>query len=288
MVADDNDLGLKTFLAARERAVRAASPAERQAALAEALLAAGAILHLVEDAGDPAHVHDDLVVDLFDHGAPLATWAAARYGRVEVPRPAGPARDVAHLADLIHAADGSGLADRTARRFFSTGVLEGAVAPTPGLPPLVAPPGLVGYLLGEGGIHLARFRRDSALAVHWGLDDRCLQDYAAALLPEAGQAALSALEHLFRGELAIDGGAVKNGQLPLGAGEVTLLAEGADGARRVVASQRFSAVAAGAKLLDLPAPPSGAKRWAIVFRGVDGAGDPIVVSAESDLAPAAQ
>lgn len=281
--APGNDLGERRFLDARERAVVAAARAERQAALAEALLAAGAMLHVIEDAADPAYVHNDYRVDQYRDGAPFDAFVRTAYDRLAIPPPAGPARPVAHLTDLIHASDGSGLADRTARRFYSVGLLAadpmGATRPAE-LTSLRAGPEPRGYLQGDGIAHLARWWRDDLGAPRWELDTRCYRDYAAVLLPEAGQAALSALEHLFRDELRFDGDAVKNGELALGAGKVTLLAEDAAGRRRVVTTRELSQVAVGATLIELPASGETASRYVVVFRGVDRNGEPLVTSVE--------
>src|SRR5262245_19801792 len=70
MTAEDNDLGLVRLLDARERAVSSASPAAREAALAEALVVTGALLHLVQDAGEPALVHGDYRVEFKRDGGP--------------------------------------------------------------------------------------------------------------------------------------------------------------------------------------------------------------------------
>ena len=49
----DNDLGLAAFLDAYERSVIAETPEARETSLVEALLAAGAMLSVLEQAGDP-------------------------------------------------------------------------------------------------------------------------------------------------------------------------------------------------------------------------------------------
>src|SRR5205814_6318641 len=105
LVSPDNDLSLPHFLDARERAITAATPGARDAAAAESLLIAGALLHVVEDAAEPAYVHNDLRVDLFALQAPFTRYVAARYGRLALPEPMGPARPLAHLVDVIHGTD---------------------------------------------------------------------------------------------------------------------------------------------------------------------------------------
>ena len=291
LVSAHNDLSLPRFLDARERAVSAASAAERESALAEALLVAGALLHVVEDAGEPAHVHNDFRTDLYRRGAPYEAFVAARFGRLAVPGPlsgpSGSAMPVAHLADLIHTPAGTGLADRTARRFFSLGVLasDSDVSRPEALPKLVAGTPRRGYLVDAERHHLARYQRrgqaeDGVESIRWDLDARCFEDEARILLPETARAALSALEHLFRDSLTTDGMAVKNGALGLGKGRLSVLAEDGSGARKEIASKDLSSVAAEETLIDLPDAARTAQRWAVVFRGVDGAGEPIVISIE--------
>src|SRR5262249_50268081 len=151
------------------------------------------LLHVVEDAADPAHVRNDYRVAMAERGAPLRSYLAQRYGRLAVPVPSGPAQPLEHLAAAIHDSAGSGLADRTQAHFFSAGPLPAPGAPYP-RPAVSAGAADRGYAAGEGVPHLATWSRDAGGRVRWSLDARCLADYGAALLPEAGRGALSALE----------------------------------------------------------------------------------------------
>jgi hypothetical protein len=191
---------------------------------------------------------------------------------------------VVRLADLIR-----DVAERTARRFYSLGLLAGdpdATRPAE-LPALVAPAGARGYLVDGEKRHLARFERDATGNVRWDLDARCFADEARVLLPEAGGAALSALEHLFRDPIVVEDATAKNGPLALGPGKVTVLVEDDDGTRRVVATRTIESVAADATLVDLPDDALVARHVAVVFRGVDANKEPIVVSAERTGEPPA-
>ncbi|MSP60495.1 MAG: hypothetical protein EXR72_09175 [Myxococcales bacterium] len=278
LLADDNDFSLARFLDARERATAATAPADRERALAEALLAAGALLHVVEDAADPAHVRNDYRVAMGENGARLERLIAARYGRLGLPPAAGPADPLVHLADAIHTADGGGLADRTARRFFSDGTLPGSDAPYPE-PQAQAGPAALGYVAGDGVAHLLAWRRDDHGKVRFAIDERCLTDYAAAILPEAQRSALSALAHLFRGRLRASEGAIHNGDLALAAGRIDLLTEDEKGVRRVVATRDLTGAKPGERLLGLPEGlPAG--KLAVLFRGRDGNGEPIVIGTD--------
>ena len=278
-----NDWGLARFLDERERAVRAATLAERDDAMARALLAAGAIAHLIEDAGDPAFVHDDWRTAMASDGAPYEKWVAARYGRLALPGPSSAqSRARAHLSELIHDGAGQGLADRTARRFYSPGSLPAAGAePPPALQPPQAPSGYVGS---SEIAHLAAYRREPAGIFYW-LDERCHHDYAEALLPDIGRSVVTAFELLFRGklEIAADDGklVVRAAELPLGKGRVSLFADDEKGNRRLIAGSDVSAAAAGDVLVT--APPDAGKHLAALFRGVDASGEPIVIEREATL-----
>ena len=288
--ATENELGLSCFLDARQRAVTAETTNQRQSALAEALLCAGAMLHVVEDAADPAHVHNDFRADLYDSGAPFTRYVLSHYGRLSFPPPAGPAKQVAHLAELIATPDGTGLADTTARSFYSEGLLPDGLVPPgvtlpavrPGLPPLVAGPEVEGYVKDTLGRRLAMWRRGAGGFISWTIDERCLGDAAAVLVPAAEQGALSAIEHLFRGSLRVEDGVLLNGPLALGVGEVVVLVEDGEGKRRVVARQKTSGAAPGDKLFELPPGEAAEDRSLIaLFHGVDAVGEPLVVSVDS-------
>ena len=285
LLSPDNDLSVLRFLELRERALVSPDPAVRDAAAAEALLAAGALLHVVEDGAHPAYVHNDFNADLHGADAPFSRYVAARYGRLAVPRPRGPAEPLVHLADVLHNDAHTGLADRTAVRFFSVGSLaaragqggSGAVFP-PSMPALSTGPSPEGYLEDAAHRRIAHYYQ-GVDGVRWDLDANCYQDAAAVLLPEAGQAALSALEHLFRGDLAFEGSVVTNGGLPLGAGRLHVLVEEADGKRRELAATEVTSAAAGGTLGSLP-PEAEGQRVVVVYRGVDGAGEPVVLAGE--------
>src|SRR5207245_2924420 len=74
-----NEWGLDRYHAERARAVAAERPADRDAALARALLAAGAALHLLEDAGDPSFVRNDYRVEREALGGPYERFVAERF-----------------------------------------------------------------------------------------------------------------------------------------------------------------------------------------------------------------
>jgi len=276
----DNEWGLTRFLDERERAASARLPTEREDALVRALLAAGAVLHVVEDLGDPAHVRNDYRVALEGDGARLEHLAAARFGRVGLPdgdeKIAPPRR--AHLTELLR-----DLADRTQRRFFSDGTLPDARRYA--LPAAQPGPDATGYLRGESIAHLARWER-SRTGVHWLLDERCLADYADALLPDTARSAQAALELLFRGRLEVrsDGDelTVRVRDLALGAGAASLYVDNAAGERQPL-DRRSVGAAADGDVLVAAHRPAFARRATALFSGVDAAGEPVVIVEELAL-----
>jgi hypothetical protein len=277
-----NDWGLQRFLDERERAVAAARPLDRDAALARALLAAGAILHLVEDAGDPALVRNDYRVALDAEGGPYERYVAERYGRLGLPA-ATQLEPRTHLVELVHHRGGDGLADRTQARFFSPGTLPDTRRYSQ--PQAVAGGALAGYSAGAVK-HLVAYHRVGE-RVLWSLDERCHRDYAEALLPEVGAYARAALELLFRGELTLERDdttlSVRTHGFVPGMGTITLFADDAAGQRRAIQRAAVTAGQAEDAVLTSATVPTGTRRVAALFRGVDAHGEPIVVSAERPI-----
>jgi hypothetical protein len=277
--APDNDWGLRRFGDELERALAAPTAAERETALAQALLAAGAVLHLVEDMGDPALVRDDYRVALEADGGAYESFVSTALGRLGVPPLNGPPVAATTLGELFHSSNNSGLADRTHTRFFSAGTLPDSQRYPQ--PPATAGLAASGYAPGAVR-HLARWER-TPTGIKWSLDERVYRDYAAALLPETGRYAAGALEVLFRGRLEIvaSGGsvAVTAHDARFGAGKVALYADVGDGPRRLVTTRDLPSAADGDRVLEGTLPP-GTRRVAAVFRGVDSTGEPLVAVQE--------
>lgn len=233
--AADNDLSLREFRRAYEQAVLLPERAERDTALVQLLLCAGAALNLLEAAGDPAQVHNRF--DLLREGR-YQRFVARRYGRAGIPAPAEtvagqPAQPLPRsFRDLV-----LGLAHRTAR--FPASALR---------------------------------------------DERRYPALAAALLPEIGRYAARALDLLFRGELHLepdDDELRVSADLPLGPGTLTLLGEDRYGRRRPLRSAALGAGPAGTELLRISAAERrDHRRLALLFRGADDAGEPLLLSAE--------
>jgi hypothetical protein len=314
VVSKDNPLGLDGFLDQYAKAVRGSTPGERGRAMAGALVAAGAILHILGDLGAPSRVRGDGAAHLErigpgrdDLGSRFERVAALSYGRLGVP---APSRIVtrSHLRDYFvtdakapapkdkAAAPEIGLSQWVADRFFSPGTLpedtrigaSGKVTPVldrplPALPErlnLMAAGQAEGTTLkDDAGTCLARYHVDDGV-LRFDLDDACLLEQIAVILPEVAAYETGLLDFLFRGELAVT---VANGRVQaaakgvaLGAGEVEILSEDARGVRTSVAKAAVTKADDGAALAAAVSAPAGASRLVAVFTGVDANGERIV------------
>ncbi len=282
--AATNALSRPRLLDDLERAAAAEQPAEREAALARALVCAGALAHVLEAVGDPAHARGDFAVNYGAAGAPLERWARDRYGlAVPAPAPRGPAP--ARLASFVTAPDGSGLADEVARAFLSPGTLPGGgrALAAPPLEPGREPSGVVA---GPWVRTLVGYRR-TGRGVEYTFTPAALAEATDALLPRIAARAASLLDFLFRDAIAIrrdgDGLTVAVGAEALGRGRFALFAEQPDGRRTRLLERETRGGAAGTALAELDAAAAkafaGARRVVALYRGVDAAGEPIVASA---------
>lgn len=319
-----NPMGLESFLSQYERAVRAPTPAERERHLASALLAAGAMLHVLQDMGSPSHARNDLAAHLdvvgpdgFDRGSRFERIAALAYGRLGVPAPDPGAEalpdpgSAGGLRGLFTSEAGTGLADRTARRWFSAHTLPPAVRVRAGMGsseiaerlrqglarPAPAPPRRLDLeaahaggarLLDDAGVCLASYRIDAGDLLTWSLDDACASQQIAAILPVVGAYSAALLDWLFRGAVDLaktDAGLTASARgAALGAGTLTLLWEDEGGARAPLgAPVQVTGAGAGAVLAKAPAPPQGARAVVAVFRGVDAQGQPLVAAGHLSL-----
>jgi hypothetical protein len=296
-----NPLGVGGFLDQYAKAVRGATPGERSRAMAGALVAAGAIVHVLEDMGSPSHVRGDERAHLDrigaaddDLGSRFERIAAQAFGRIGVP---GPARVVSRptLRAFFTSPAGDGLADETSRHWFSAYTLPGQVRIGTGgrtiTPPLArpqpAPPTRLnlmaasqpqGTTLDDGhGVCLARYRVDHGILSFW-LDDDCMLAEVDAILPEVSSYSAGAIDFLFRGDVdvSISGGhAIAKARGGVGGGTLELLAEDERGVRTAIGTIAVTGAADGGALGDA-ALPDGAKRAIALYTGVDAAGEPMV------------
>ena len=314
VVAKDNPFNLAGFYDQYGKAVSAATPGERSRHMAAALVAAGAILHVLGDLGAPSRVRGDTAAHLEplgggpdDLGSRFERMAALAFGRLGVP---GPSRVVtrARLRDFFTsgtsgtsgptpaAPDREGLADLIARTYFSTNTLprdsriggdaKPALArPAPALPArlnLMAAGREDGTTLrNPQGTCLARYIVERGV-LSFGLDDDCLLEQITAILPEVAAYEAGLLDFLLRGELvlAVDDTISVTGQ-GLGPGTVEIFVEDDRGVRTRLAEA--ATTGQGATLARVGAPTSGTRVVAL-FRGADAAGEPIVAVGAMPLA----
>lgn len=308
-----NPMGLTSFTEQYEKAVSAGSVGERRRHLAAALLAAGAMLHVLQDMGSPSHVRNDLAAhldligtDRFDRGSRFERIAALTHGRLGVPAPSAESIQATSLRAFFTTPEGTGLADRTARRWFSAhtlptpvrvragmGSLEIAQRLRQGLErPEPAPPSRLDLetartraarWVDSGGVCVASYQIDARDRLVWFLDDPCVNEQVTAILPVVTAYSAAFLDWLFRGALVLEpaeGGlavTVPDTGASLGTGTLTLFWDDERGARTPLGSAvNVTSGPAGQALTRAPAPPANAHAVAALFRGVDSTGEPVI------------
>jgi len=311
VVHKDNPMGLDGFVGQYQKSVRARTAGERSRHLAGALVAAGAILHALQDMGSPSHVRDDYAAhlaqlgnDSLDLGSRFERLAALAYGRLGVPAPSR-ATHTADLRSYFTAEDRTGLADRTTMRWFSHSTLpqtrrlprrlkpqtldqllvsslrRPAPRPLPRLDLFAAAKPKGARLIDDEGICVAGYRVVKS-KLSWFLDDECMLEQIAVILPDVASYSAGLLDWLFRGELAL---AKKQGQLVAtargqgyGAGTVEFFWDDESGVRTSYGKSAVEATAADSPLARTPLPPKAAVRVTALFEGVDAAGQPLVAT----------
>lgn len=321
-----NPMNLTGFVDQYSKGISAATPGERQRHIAGALVAAGNLLHVLQDMGSPSHVRDDLAAhlqvvgnDTIDVGSRFERIAALAYGRLSIPA----ARDSVRARTLrafFTTNKREGLADRTSRRWFSRYTVPGTVTLRPGIgssaigrlldDSLVRPhprplPRLDldaartvegAQLIDNDGVCVANYRvADSNVGdrLTWTLDDECVAQQVAVLLPEVSAYSTGALDYLFRGiitlekrdksRVAVAGGA------EFATGTLQLFWDDGRGVRQPhgepIAIERANT---GQILGPVSKPPKAAYALAALYRGVDNEGQPLVAAGYLRLRKAAR
>ena len=297
VTAKDNPFNVDAFYAQYAKAVGAATPGERSRHMAAALVAAGAIIHVLGDLGAPSRVRGDAAAHLEplgggpdDLGSRFERIAALTYGRLGVPT-ASRTITRASVHDFFTSRNGDGLADVIERSYFSPNTLPSPSRVSDSSKPVLARPlpalkarlnvmaanrddGTV--LRDAAGTCLARYRVDHDV-LSFSIDDDCVLEQLAVILPDVAAYETGLLDFLLRGELAISGDdtfAVSGAGL--GAGTVELFVEDARGVRSKVATA--TTAGSGTEPLIRAAAPVSGSRVVAVFRGVDAAGEPIVAA----------
>jgi len=300
VTAKANPFNLESFLAQYAKAVSAKTPGERSRHMAAALVAAGAILHTLGDLGAPSRVRSDEAAHFSplgagpdDLGSRFERIAALAHGRLGVP---APSRTITRtrLRDYFSSSDGGGLADITARTYFSpntlprTSRMSGSTGPAlarplPALPTrlnLMAASRDDGTTLRDAnGTCLARYKVEHSVLEFW-LDDDCLLEQIANILPDVAAYEAGLLDFLLRGELTIAiGEQVTVTGKGLGPGTVDILVEDERGVRTSLTSAQTTGDA-----LARVAKPSSGTRIVAVYRGADANGEPLVATGAMPLA----
>jgi hypothetical protein len=290
-----NPFNLANFLDQYAKAASAPTPGERSRHMAAALIAAGAMLHILGDLGAPSRVRGDeaahlepLGNDPDDLGSRFEHVAALAYGRLGVP---GPSRVITrdHLRDYFvgRAPGKEGLADEIASHYFSPGTLPerthvlGDAKPRLArpLPALPARLNLMTASRGDAtlrdmaGTCLARYRVDHDV-LSFSIDDDCVLEQLAAILPEVEAYETGLLDFLLRGELTLTiGQSVVVSGKGFGPGAIELYVEDERGVRTRTAQLQTQ----GEKdpVVRVPLPSSGTRVVAL-FRGADEHGEPVI------------
>jgi len=302
IVTKENPFNLAGFLAQYSKAITSATPGERARHMAAALVAAGAILHALGDLGAPSRVRGDALAHLEplgggpdDLGSRTERIAALVYGRLGVPEP-DKVITRTRVRDFFTTRGGTGLADVTARSYFSANTLPGVSRINEERPILVkAQPALPGRLnlmaasRGEGttlrdaqGTCLARYKVESGL-LGWAIDDDCVLEQLAVILPTVAAYETGLLEFLTRGDLKVvnDGAAILVAGADLGPGQLDLMVEDDRGVRATLASAQVTGAKQTGEVINktpLSAQTANASRVIAVFRGADKLGEPIVAT----------
>ncbi len=263
---------------------------------------------------DTAAHREQVGNDELDRGSRFERLATVAWGRLGVPTASRPVRRSSLRAFFTARAPGTagtagtatadgerGLADWVAAGYFSPATLPRVVAigatrrealapaltaslrrPAPVVPRrlnlMAASQARGATLRDDAGVCQARYRVEDG-RLSWWLDDDCLLEQAAAILPVAAAYEAGLLAFLLRGELAItadgDGVAIAVGATALGAGTLTVLGEDGRGVRTALTT---AAVAGGgtATALGRATLPADSRRAVALFRGVDAAGEPLV------------
>lgn len=308
----ENPMNVDGFIEQYVKAVTTGTPAERARHTAGALLAAGALLHVLQDMGSPSHVRNDLGAhvqvignDNFDVGSRFERLAALAYGRLGVPAVAQ-AAEASSLQAFFSTDKHEGLADRTAQLWFSANTVPGDIRLRPGTgtsalkEPLAAslkrpypaptvhidldtaraPDGV--RLVDDRGVCVANYRvLDNMLS--WQIDDLCAAEQIAVILPEVGAYSAGMLDFLFRGVIEIQ---VQNKQVvataagaDFGAGTVEVFWDDARGVRQKIGeTTTLEKADTGQSIVGLNKTPKGARALAVVYKGVDQAGQPLVAA----------
>ncbi len=197
----------------------------RTTAAALALVAAGQVLHIVQEMGDPTIVRQKKSSSLQRLGfkkniSLLGKMAMRAFGRLGVPKYVGPRINIDSVTSAISNSQGTGIADITQRSWFSTSTMPKAISLSPYQQtdeafaqklaaslqiPFPAPPTDLDLLAARNTS--ARLENDKGVCLamyqvvkhqlQWFSPDRCLLEQSAALLKTTVAYSTAVLQHLF-------------------------------------------------------------------------------------------
>ncbi len=304
-----NPMSYVGFAGQFRKAVTSPSATGRARHLAGSLLAAGSMLHILQDMGSPSHVRNDLAAHQEqvsasndDLGSRFERIASLAFGRLGISRStAAPA--LTSLSDHFSNPAGTGLADVTARGYFSSNTLprsfsvrrdagsskfRGMISshlrrPYPEAPAnldLVAARNPQGATWSnEDGVCLTRYKHKQA-TLSWWIDDDCALEQLEAVFPTIAGYGASFLERLYPSDISMterSGSVVVTGDVSrYGAGSLLFFSESADGTR----TQFHAGVRQGdsSELYLAPTPPAGTIKVAVLFDGTDNVGKPLLAT----------
>lgn len=311
----ENPMGLVGFHQQFRKAVSASTKGERDRHLAGSLLAAGSMLHVLQDMGSPSHVRDDQAAHQqqvgsngTDRASRFERIAALAFGRLGVADPRT-VPELGSLASHFSNSDGTGLADLTSSSYFSQYTLPrtttivrnaGSSAVTKTIAkslrrPLPAPSQRLDIVAArnqegatwsnESGVCLARYQwRRSKIS--WSIDDDCALEQLEAILPMVAGYSASFLDSLYSNDLSFRTQGRKIvviGSQRFGQGTVRLFADAPDGTRTEYHS--FETAGSQANLGTAPPPPGKTSRISVLFDGKDVEGAAMLAATGSAWPP---
>ena len=312
-----NPLSLETLRINLSRAITAPTPQRRRHHVAQALLALGAVLSVLQDMAVPNHVRNDYRLgqfqqtggSAFDRGSRFEQFVAAVFGQFGLPAYRGPAIHFERTTHFFTNKKWQGLADQTAISHFSPGTLP---KPLPGgltdakralrianrslrfskpsvnrLSLRCASAGKTCYQRGPHGPLLA-YQSDSRGNLRFFLDERCQLATAKHVLPLAAGFSTGFINFMLRARLQLYTAdsdlQVRIIGARLSGGRLRIFAEDKRGRRRLLRNEQVSATeTAATTLLALPLRGAAdAVRYAAILEARDEFGEDFVAAGHSD------
>lgn len=303
VLSDKNPMGISAFWGQYKQSVTSRTHLERQRHLAGALIAAGAIHHVLVDLASPSHVRNDLAAHLqplsqdeSDVGSAFERLAAIAFGRLGVPSSA--TIDSPKSLSALFKGPVS-LSELISKNYFSASTMPRSFqvalsatqdqgmaglqkalvrdVPAPVALDLLSARSVKGATWRNNkGTCLARYRYNLG-RVSFRMDDACALEQIQEILPVAGAYGKALIEHLFRGRLKISSEGIVATGIPLAKGSYTVMWDDALGNRSVLSTIKSDKGA----IPDIAPPPAAAKKLILFFEGVDKNGESIMATGQA-------